>query len=57
MRVFEFMCEKNRLIIVKSKYNVKQTVRKLIDKEIKPVSYLELDKNDIEDYEVDYTLK
>ncbi len=57
MRVFEFMCERNRLIIVKSKHNIKQTVKKLIEKGIEPVSYSELDENDIEPGDIEYIFK
>jgi len=56
MNIFEFMCEQNcSLVVVKSNYNAEQTANKLRSKGINPVSYCELNENDIEPEEVEYT--
>jgi len=57
MKTFEFLCEKNYLIAVRSRFNVKQTVDKLKQKGLNPISYLELDELDAEFIEINYTFK
>jgi hypothetical protein len=57
MKIFEFLCENDYLIAVRSRFNVKQTVDKLKQKGFNPISYLELDELDAEFIEIDYTFK
>jgi len=57
MKTFEFLCEENNLIAVRSSFNVDKTVDKLKRNGLNPISYLELDELDAEFVEIDYTFK
>lgn len=58
MNIFEFLCTREQpLIVVMSKFNIEQTLIKLIEKGIEPVSYSELDENDIEPGDIEYIFK
>ena len=48
---------KHELIVVMSRFNIEHTCFKLIEKGVTPVSYSELDINDVQLADIKYTLK